>query len=265
MSAEKAPHRNHNREHSKVGVSMGILAAFLILLFVSIVLAVKVQHRDTQVSDLQKQLADAKSQAAKAESDLEKASSGTDDLKAQLAKASSAQDDLKSQIAQDRVAATQQQAQIDRDKAQQADLQSRLDKSDLQSAAFKSQLDEATAGSARMLTELDQTKIQALDLQARLQKAEGDIAQLQPMLLKARHMPVTTSFEKTRGDRLTLHVNNLDQQPVTVSVTVDDAGKSRSQSNVIGAGATLSIERLEAGDEVTVASDGYDPLKLTAR
>jgi hypothetical protein len=85
------------------------------------------------------------------------------------------------------------------------------------------------------------------------------------MLLKARHMPVTTSFEKTHGDHLTLHVSNLDQQPVTVNVTIADAGKTRSQSNVIGAGATLNVEKLAAGDDVTVASDGYEPLKLTAQ
>jgi hypothetical protein len=114
-----------------------------------------------------------------------------------------------------------------------------------------------------MLTEMDQAKIQALDLQARLHKAEADIAQLQPMLLKARHMPVTATFEKTHGDRFTLHINNLDRQPLTVSVTVANAGKTRSQSNVIGAGATLNVEKLTAGDSVTVAGDGYDPLNLT--
>ena len=116
-----------------------------------------------------------------------------------------------------------------------------------------------------MLTELDQTKIQSLDLQARLQKAEADIAQLQPMLLKARHMPVAATFEKTRGDHFTMHVNNLDQQPVTVNVTISGGGKTHSQTNVIGAGATLNVEKLSAGDDVTVASDGYEPLKLTAQ
>lgn len=262
MSDEKTNHQHHDR---RAGVSAGILAALLVFPILSLVLAVKVHSRDAQVADLQKQLADSKSQASKAQADLDKASSGTDDLKAQLAKALGAEDDLKAQLGRDALVANQQQAQVDKDKALQADLQARLDRSDAQSAAFKSQLDQTTAGSAQMLTELNQAKIQTLDLQARLQKAEADIAQLQPMLLKARHMPVAASFEKTRGDRLTLHVNNLDQQPVTVSVAIDDAGKTRSQSNVIGAGATLSIEKISAGDRVTVSSDGYDPLKLTAQ
>jgi hypothetical protein len=247
----------------KAGISVGILAVFLVLAILALVLGVKVSHRNTQIADLQKQLTDAKALAAKEQSDLDSASSASDDLKTQLAKATSAQADLKAQVDQASVAASQQQALIDRDKALQADLQSRLDKSEIQSAAFKSQLNEATAGSARMLTELDQSKIQALDLQEKLHKAEADIAQLQPLLLKAHHMPVTAVFEKTHGDRYTLHVNNLDQQPVTVNLTIVDAGKTRSQSNVIGAGATLNVEKLAAGDNVTVASDGYDPLTLT--
>lgn len=265
MTDEKSPLMNHNRKPNKGGVSVGILAAFLILLGLGIVLSVKIQRRDSQVADLQEQLADATSQAAKAQADLDKASSGTESLKAQIAKAAAGADDLKAQIAQDRLAATQQQDQIDKGRAQKADLQSRLDMSETQSAAFKSQLDQETAGSARMLTELDQSKIQALDLQGRLQKAEDDLAQLQPLLVKARHMPVTTSFERTHGDRLTLHVNNLDRQPLTVSVTVDEAGKTRSQSTVIGSGASLNVEKLQAGDGVTVACDGYDTLKLTAQ
>ena len=45
-------------------------------------------------------------------------------------------------------------------------------------------LTQANAGSNQLLSQLDQAKIQTMDLQGRLQKAESDLAQLQPMLLK---------------------------------------------------------------------------------
>jgi hypothetical protein len=104
-----------------------------------------------------------------------------------------------------------------------------------------------------------------MDLQARLQKAEADITQLQPLLLKARHMPVTTSLEKTHGGRRsTLHINNLYLQPVTVVITVSGP-QTRSQNNVIGGGATLSVEDLASGDNVVIASEGYDSVNVAVQ
>jgi hypothetical protein len=250
---------------SRAGVSVGILAIVIILAAAIIVLCTKVHHRNVEVAGLQKQLADAKSQSNKTQTDLDKANSTVDDLKTQLKKATETQADLKAQVEQASVGTTQLQSQIDREKGQEADLQSRLDKSETQSAAYKTQLDDATAASARMLSDLDQSKIQVLDLQGRLQKAENDLAQLQPMLLKARHMPVSTSFERTHGERFTLHVNNLTSQPVTLNMTINDDGKTRNQSSVLGASASATVEKLREGDTITIASDGFDPLHLTAQ
>jgi hypothetical protein len=50
-----------------------------------------------------------------------------------------------------------------------------------------------------------------------------------------------------------------------VNLTVSSQGKSRSQSNVIGAAATLNVDNLAAGDTVVIASDGYDPVNLSAQ
>jgi|HubBroStandDraft_5_1064220.scaffolds.fasta_scaffold54008_2 septal ring factor EnvC (AmiA/AmiB activator) len=246
---------------------LGVFAACLILALLTLVLAVKVHRRDAQLADTQKQLEQAKSDSAKTKSELDKATSNAADLKAQLDKAKSQSADLQAQLDQAKPAAADLQSQLDKAKAQTADVQAQLDKSKAQSADLQNQLNQATAGSTQLLTQLDQSKIQTMDLQARLQKAEADVAQLQPMLLKTRHMPVTTSFEKEHwGHGITLHVNNLNQQPLTVAVTINSKGAPpRTQSNVIGAAATLNVDKLVAGDSVVVASDGYDPVNLTAQ
>jgi ribose 5-phosphate isomerase len=79
-------------------------------------------------------------------------------------------------------------------------------------------------------------------------------------------MPVTTSFEKEKWGRgLTLHLNNLQQQPLTLNITIEGPDKTRRQSNVVGAGSTLNVEKLAAGDKVAIASDGFESVNLTAQ
>jgi uncharacterized phage infection (PIP) family protein YhgE len=269
IMSDANPQKNEStkpeHKNSRARLSVGILAVYLILAIVIVVQAVKVHGLNSQVTGLQKQLTDSTAATAKAQADLQNASSSSDQLKAQLATATTAQAEMKAQVDQAQIAAAQQQAQIDKDKAQLTDIQGQLDKSQAQSGAFKSQLDQATTGSYQMLTELDQAKIKAMDLQARLAKAEDQLAELQPLLLKARHIPVTTSLERKSGDTFTLHVSNVDPQPVSVNLTIADAGKIRTQSNVIGAGAILNVDKLTAGENVTIASDGYDPLNVTAQ
>ena len=79
-------------------------------------------------------------------------------------------------------------------------------------------------------------------------------------------MPVTTSFEKIHGGRsFTLHISNLYLQPLSVDISITGPEKTRSQSNVIGGGGTLAVEKLAAGENVVIASDGYDPVNLTVQ
>ena len=134
-----------------------------------------------------------------------------------------------------------------------------------QAAEAASASADGAAKAQALAAQLDQAKIQSMDLQSRLQKAEGEIAELQPLLLKARHMPVTTSLEKVHGGRsFTLHINNLNVQPLSVNVSITGPDKARSQTNIIGASATLNVEKLAPGETVVIASDGFDPVTLTA-
>ncbi len=260
---------NQNEKTRRAGAFalLGAFAACLLLAILALVLVVKVHRRDAQLADTQKQLADTKSDGAKIKGELDKATSESADLKTQLEKAKSQSADLQAQLDQAKPAVAELQTQLDKAKAQTSDVQAQLDKTKSQSADLQNQLNQATAGSTQRLTQLDQSKIQLMDLQARLQKAEADLGQLQPMLLKTRHMPVTTSFEKAHWGRgITLHVNNLNPQPLGVAITVNSKGTPpRSQANVIGAAGTLNVDKLDAGDSVVVASDGYDSLNLTAQ
>lgn len=256
----------HHEKHRQPPPFLGTLVACVILVIVIIVFGIKVHRLNAQVDAAQKQATDSKSETAKVQSDLDKAKSQSEDLQAQLVKAKAQSADLQARLDQSKDAATQMQSQLEKDKTQSADLLAQLGKSKAQSADLENQLRQATAGSTQLLTQLDQAKIQTMDLQSRLQTAENDLSQLQPMLLKARHMPVTASVEKIHGGRsFTLHVNNLYVQPLSVNITITGSGKTRSQSNVIGTGATLDIEKLAAGDNVTIASEGYEAVKATAQ
>jgi hypothetical protein len=109
-------------------------------------------------------------------------------------------------------------------------------------------------------------------LQSKLQKAESDLAKVQPLVLKARNMPVTTSFESSQWGSsfsthsgFTLRINNLNPQPLKVDITVTGAGKTRTQSNTVAVGATVNVEKLAAGESVVIASEGYNPVRLTVQ
>jgi len=249
----------------RAGSFIWMLAACAILAIVIIVFGVKVHRLNAKLASSQEQLTQSKSDATQAQTDLTKAKSQVADLQTQLDKAKGQQADLQVQLDKSKAQQTEIQAQLDRSKAQSTDLQAQLDKAKVQSADLQAQLNQATSGSSQLLTQLDQAKIQSMDLQSRLQKAEGEIAELQPLLLKARHMPVTTSLEKVHGGRsFTLHINNLNVQPLSVNVSITGPDKARSQTNIIGASATLNVEKLAPGETVVIASDGFDPVTLTA-
>jgi len=240
----------------------GALAVFLALVVIMIVLIVKDHRLQAQLAQTQDQLNQAKTEASQAENQLAAAKDATSQLQTQLDKANGQIQDLQAQLQHAKDGATDLQAQLDRSKTQAADLQAQLDKSKAQAADLQAQLNQTDSGTSQLLTQLDQAKIQTMDLQGRLQKAEADLTQLQPLLLKARHMPITTSLEKTHGGRsFTLHVNNLIQQPVSVAIAVSGP-QTRSQNNVIGAGAALKVEDLAGGDDIIISSDGYDPVNV---
>jgi uncharacterized protein YhaN len=258
------------------GSVLGILAAFLVLAIVILVLLGKVHRLNARLElgpDNLKELAQAKADAAQAQAELEKARAVPVELQAQLDKAKVQQAALQSQVDQLRSASEQHQLRLDEARAQSADLQAQLDRARVQSTDLQGKLGQAVSRSTQLLAQLDEAKARSTDLQAQLQKARSDIDQLQPVVEKARHMPIKTSFEAVHGGpfsiggsahSFTLHVNNLYLEPLSVNVTISNAAGNRSHSSIIGAGATLNIEKLAAGDSVVIASEGYDSVSVTA-
>ena len=241
-----------------------VLGTCVVIAILVIIFGVKIHHLNTQVAEAQMQLTQAKSETTQALAEAEKDRVASAGLQSQLDNGKSKSADLQSQLDLSKDASVQLEAQLDKTKAQSAFVQSQLDSSKTQSAGLQSQLNDEISGSSQLLTQLDQAKIRSMDLQSRLQAAENDIAQLQPLLLKARHMPVTTSFESVHGGRsVTLHINNLYLQPVSVDVTITGSDKTRSQLRVIGGGAMLNVENLAVGENVVISSDGCDPVYLT--
>lgn len=248
------------------GYFFAILAACLAfaLVIIVLVLGVKIRHQGVQIADMQKQLTQAGTDAAQAQSELAKAKTASTAMQAELDKAKDQQAQLQSQLEVSKIASAQVQTQADKAKGVSTELQSQVDSGKAESVALRTQLDQATAGATQLITQLNQAKIQSLDLQARLQKAEGDIAALQPLLLKTGHMPITTSLGKAADGRsFTLHLTNLYPQPVSVDIAITGADKTRSRHSIIGGSATQDIDKLAAGDVVSITSEGYDPLKLT--
>ena len=243
------------------GAFFGLLAVCLVLAIVIIVLGVKVHNLNAQLPDIQTQLTNAKAETAQAQTEVGKAKAASSELQSQLDKAKGHEADLQSQLEKAKA-----------DKAKAADLQSQLEKANAKSADLQNQLNQAAAGSAQLLAQLDQTKSQSSDLQSRLKRAEEALAKLEPLALKARNLPVTTSFESGQWgssfathNGFTLRINNLSPQPLKVDITVTGQGKTRTQSNVIEVSAALNVEKLAAGESVVIASEGYDPVRLTVK
>ena len=271
------PAPSHEKGKS-AGLFFGTLAACLVLAIVIIVLGIKVQHLNARLPESQTQLASAKAELAQAQTDLAKARADNAQiagLKVQLEADKTQSADLQSQIDKAKGQLADLQSQVEKAKAEKAEsakLQAQLDQAKAQSADLQGQLTQAAAGSSQAAAQLVQAKSQVSDLQSRLQKAQSDLAKLQPLVLKVRHMPVTTSFDaNTWGSSFgghsgfTLRINNLSPQPLTVDTTVTGPGTPRSQSNVIEVGATLKVEKLAAGDNVVITSEGFDPVNLTVK
>jgi hypothetical protein len=79
----------------------------------------------------------------------------------------------------------------------------------------------------------------------------------------ARYLPVTTWLDKVEEGRFTLHIGNLYLQPLRVAITIAGPEATRTQSCVVGAGATLHIKNLASGERVSIAGPGNDPVILT--
>ena len=252
------------KKFERAGPFLLIIAASLAVVMsaFAIALGVQVHKLKAELADTHKQLDQAKADAASSRDELEKTKTALNNTQGDLTKAK-AQVQTDQQVAKQ--ASDQAQAELAKAKASSTELLAQLNGEKGRSGKLQSDLDRATAASAQLVEQLNQAKIQSGDLQARLDKAQSDIAALQPLLQRAGHMPVTTSVEKISGHNFTLHITNLYPQPVSVDVAVNGSNKPRSQHAVIGGNATQNIERLSAGDNVQITSDGFDPVKLTVQ
>jgi hypothetical protein len=245
------------------GSAYGTVAILAVLGAVVVVLGIKLVQESKLVANDEAQQSLATAAAATAQAELAQSKAAAAQFQSSLTKAAAQQADLQTQLDQSKEASSRLQSLADEEKAHTADLQSQLDKAKAQVSDLQTQVSDDAAGAAAVL---EQVKGQEADLQSQVKKAQDNVAQLQAWFLKARHLPVTTSFEKVAGGRsFTLHVTNLYAQPLNVSIAITGAVNTRSQKNAIDGGATLDVETLTAGENVVVSSDGYDPVTLSVQ
>jgi len=284
MTKSPAPHRERSRQ---AGSAVGVLVVFLVVATLIVLLGIKF-HRlsersgpaapattpapGTPAADSQaKQVSQATPTPAQTQADLERATAGMAQLQVQLDKAKSDQADLQAKLEQSKSDSGLLQTQLDSAKAESADLQAQLDKARVQATDLRAQLTQSASDRSQALAQLDQAKTQATDLETRLQKSESHLAQVQPQIVRGRRLPIRTWIEKVRGSAFqlvngrtsfTLHINNLYLEPVSIDLTITSGDRTITQTNTIGGGVTLNLERLAPGDKVSIGGEGYDTVNV---
>jgi hypothetical protein len=237
----------------------GIIAVGFILAVFGVYIATSIHSQNVALADAKAQLDQANSRAEKAQASLAAATSQATTLQVQLTGNQDVRSSLQSKLDQARAQISDMQAEMTKDLVHQSDLQSQLEQA-------KAQLARASKESAEIQSQLDQARSQASDSRAQLARAQVDLTRAHPLIVEARHLPLTTAFEKSFWDQgFMLHITNPGSTPLTVRVTFSGADKARSEKGVIDGGATLNVGNLPAGENVVIASDGFDPLNLTAR
>ena len=113
-----------------------------------------------------------------------------------------------------------------------------------QSALAKSQSDLAAA----------QEKIKAL---------EAELAELRPLAVKARQLPISTSINKHAIPAgYSLAISNQSRVPLRLSIVVTANGQSKNSSVVVDGGKVYVVTGLVPHDTVTIGSEGYDPVTI---
>lgn len=220
----------------------------------------------------QKAAGPAANSASLTQAELDKATAAAVQLQAQLDKTKAEAADLQAQLGQSKKASADLQSRVEAAQAEAGDLKAQLEKARAEAGGLRSQLAAAETEKSRLAGQLEQAKGVSADLQSKLQKSEGYITEVHPLLVRGRHLPVRTSVEKVYGSPFelvngrssyTLHINNLFLEPLAVDLTIVHGDRTVSQSNTIGGGATLNLEKLASGDKVTIGGDRYDPVNVT--
>jgi len=255
----------HDRDRARQNRSktpVGILVVCVILGLVAVVLGLRAHQLGATLGDTQTQLAQSKSETARAQTRIDDTNAASARLQSQIDTSGRQLSSLQARVQKSEAESTGLQSQLDKAKAQSTDLQSQLDSAKSQLTDSQAKLDQANAGTADLKKQLEQAQSQSADLQSRLQKAESAATPIQPLAQKAEQMPITTSFEKSFFSRsMTLHIKNLKSGPLTVNITAN--GSAQPQSATIKSGETFDVAKLEAGQTVVIAGDGYEPVKLT--
>jgi hypothetical protein len=258
--------RTQENQDRRTGSSFGFLGTLLILAVVSTVLGTRVHSQKAALADVRAQLDQANSRAAQAQADLGAARGQATALKAQLVADQGQRADLQTQLDQAKAQSAGLGAQLTKDQASRADLQAQLDQAKARSTALQAQAESAASQSSDYKNQLEQARSLAAGEHAQLAKAQADLAQVRPLVVQARQLPLATSFEKSYWDQaFMLHISNPGPASLSLRITVSGASGTRAQQAVIGSGATLNIPRLPSGEKVVIASEGFDPLNLTAR
>jgi hypothetical protein len=254
-------------EPKPAGTPSAVRAVGFVFAIIAVVLACVAYRLNSAVTNEKAQLAQAASENDQAKADLGKANARATDLQLQLDRGKSLRSDLQAQLDKAQVRQSDLQAQLEKARA---DLRSQADKAEARAsemqAEFQAKINSANDDSSRLRKDLDQARSQAEDLKSQLAKAQSDLARLHPLALKARVLPVTTSFEKNFWDRgFTLHVKNLSPDPLKVNITITGTGNAFAKSVAMEGGGSINVENLAAGTRVVIENAGYDTLSVTAQ
>jgi hypothetical protein len=253
-------------ENKRAGTPFGFLAACLVLAVASIILGTRVHRQNAELADRDAQLSQSNSKAAQAKADLEEAKSQALVLQAQLASEQNQRTELQAQLGVAKRQIGGFQAQVSGDEGRRSDLESQLNSAKTQVAEAQALVASDQGQRRDLQAQLDAAKAQVAGMQADLGKAQGDLTRLHPLLVEARRIPITATFEKSFWDHgFTLHLSNNATAALKVGIAISGSEPARHQSTVLDGGAAVSIMRLPPGEKVVITSEGYDPLSLTAR
>jgi len=263
VSHENDEHLLHDEERKPAGSSVAIRVICFILAIAAIGLGWEVLQQKKDLASSAAQLTQAQSETDQAKADLAKANSQSSDQKAQLDKANSLRADLQTQLdrAQTRQSALQSQLEKTR-----TELQAQVDKAKAQAADMQGEIARANDASTQTRRELDRVRAQADDLKSQLASSQAEVARLQPVVTKARILPIAATFEKGFFSRkFTMSVKNTGSEALKVTVASAGNDKAPLQAATIEAGGTLKVEDVAAGASLVIQSEGYDPLSVTAK
>jgi DNA repair exonuclease SbcCD ATPase subunit len=263
---QRALPRTPDEKKRNAGATIGILATCFVLAIALAILATRIHKQNVLLAEMGTQLALSNSRATAIQADLDSAKARASALQAQVADGQSQRTDLQSQLDRAKALAAGLQAQNAKDQGVRSGLQAQLENANAQIASLQAQLAGSQGQRADLQSRLDSARAQSADLQAQLGTAQGDLTKLHPLIVKARQMPLTATFEKSFWDYgFTLHLSNPGTEALKVRITISGSEKTRYEATEIEGGSTVSIGRLPPGEKVVIAGEGYDPLSLTAQ